>query len=538
MKSKTSSDRMLLDNGLKVEQAISIIEHRIVRAVTVVKPYVSRFLLVFAIYCLAMLAIWRSGFSYMDDLGRSISGYTWSHEFNRYSSSIISILFGTNMSLVDLSPWTQIFSMFMLAIATVLLALSFQKTIGVAYGKTKKLTLLPYVLASFLVISPFAMGCFIYKFDSLCMAFAIVMAIIPVAMWHKINIKSFKSMLVYCLIVAVTTILTLTSYQAVSGILPVLILGIILCEYYTNKKFSKKDAAIKIGISIVGYIVACAFFAFILPKPNGYRDVSMVQFSKLIPHLLSTCVEIYRRVIEGANGEWKVLGSVSIIVSTGIICACTRGKIISKLAKGLMFIVFIAVAIPLSYGVYLVLKDAMPVSQFDTARYFIGQNAVIATAFIVAAVVLTQKVSGVKAWLVMSPVILLLYSFSLFPIALGNGLSDQFEFASSRIDNLLSLLNNVDVSADTKVQISGTIGPSPVMQHVMQQYPVTNYIIGETQYGLGAGYWGEYRLKNYYKLNYISTGGIDCVSFSDSVDNQFYDIRYSQDKNEICVGIK
>ena len=31
-----------------------------------------------------------------------------------------------------------------------------------------------------------------------------------------------------------------------------------------------------------------------------------------------------------------------------------RGKIISKLAKGLMFIVFIAVAIPLSYGVYLV----------------------------------------------------------------------------------------------------------------------------------------------------------------------------------------
>ena len=112
MKSKTSSDRMLLDNGLKVKQATSIVEHRIVRAATVVKPYVSRFLLVFAIYCLAMLAIWRSGFSYMDDLGRSISGYTWSHEFNRYSSSIISILFGTNMSLVDLSPWTQIFSMF------------------------------------------------------------------------------------------------------------------------------------------------------------------------------------------------------------------------------------------------------------------------------------------------------------------------------------------------------------------------------------------------------------------------------------------
>ena len=71
----------------------------------------------------------------------------------------------------------------------------------------------------------------------------------------------------------------------------------------------------------------------------------------------------------------------------------------------------------------LFLKDAMPVSQFDTARYFIGQNAVIATAFIIAAVVLTQKVGGVKAWLVMSPVILLLYSFSLFPIALGNGLS-------------------------------------------------------------------------------------------------------------------
>ena len=90
------------------------------------KPFLKPFLIIFAFYCVSMLAIWRSGVSFIDDNGRAFTGKGWTSDFNRYSSSILSFfLIQLNTSLVDISPWSQIVAMAFLTAASLLIVYYF-----------------------------------------------------------------------------------------------------------------------------------------------------------------------------------------------------------------------------------------------------------------------------------------------------------------------------------------------------------------------------------------------------------------------------
>ena len=41
------------------------------------KPFIKPFLLLFAVYCLAIFTIIRSNYLYIDDAGRAVAGYAW-----------------------------------------------------------------------------------------------------------------------------------------------------------------------------------------------------------------------------------------------------------------------------------------------------------------------------------------------------------------------------------------------------------------------------------------------------------------------------
>ncbi len=86
------------------------------------RAYLKPFLIIFGIYCFAMLAIWLAGVSYADDAGRAITGKGWTSDFNRYSSSLLSFfLIQMRFSLVDISPLGQILAMGLLTISTLIL---------------------------------------------------------------------------------------------------------------------------------------------------------------------------------------------------------------------------------------------------------------------------------------------------------------------------------------------------------------------------------------------------------------------------------
>ena len=168
--------------------AVSI-DRKITNIASAIRPYRGQFLVVFLVYCLSMLSIWRASFSYMDDLGRAIDGYDWSFEFNRYSSSILAHIFSVNMRLIDVSPWFQIIAVAILSVASLLVAY-----IVSGWRKPKW----PVVIASmFIGLTPFMAGIMLYKFDSVCMAASMLFGLLPVAIWGKVNNKNQRHKALY-----------------------------------------------------------------------------------------------------------------------------------------------------------------------------------------------------------------------------------------------------------------------------------------------------------------------------------------------------
>ena len=128
--------------------------------------------------------------------------------------------------------------------------------------------------------------------------------------------------------------------------------------------------------------------------------------------------------------------------------------------------------------------------------------------------------------------IILIYAFIVYGLAFGNGLSSQKDYADFRIQQLVNELVNsrVDISSgDTSLKLIGDIGPSPVMQHVIELYPVTNRIF-YLQSGLNdKSYWGYRQLIDYYGANVAAneTGEVHCNSRLSS--SRYYDIDKDTD---------
>ena len=143
--------------------------------IKILKPFIKPFLLLFAIYCLAIFTIVRANYLYIDDTGRAITGYAWDSDFNRFTSSFIGRILSTNTTLIDIAPLTQWLAAALLAVAGLILAY-------VYCGR--RIKHLPLIGASFIGLAPFMLGCLEYRFDSPCMALSILASIAPLLFWH------------------------------------------------------------------------------------------------------------------------------------------------------------------------------------------------------------------------------------------------------------------------------------------------------------------------------------------------------------------
>ena len=529
---KTACSRQLSAGGSIAERAVAMSDRGIAIIVSSVKPYVSRFMVVFVVYCLAMLAIWRSGFSYMDDLGRAIDGYDWSFEFNRYSSSVLAHILSVNMSLVDVSPWFQILSIAILSVSSILVAYI------VSGWKRPKW---PVVIVSMFVgLTPFMAGSLLYKFDSVCIAASILFSLLPVAVWGRLKAGSRRSDILYCAFATACVLFVLTSYQASCGIVVVAAVAAIVAELtrQSNIKWRNvKVLVLKLGMLALSGVVACAIFYFILPSPGGYRDTNIISVADIIPHVIMVVREIYSVCIHAMNTEWVVLFLLAIFGALLSVVLCSSRTRSAKLVDGAILAIFLTTSIPLSYGIYILLDQATPLSEYDWGRYLIGCGVALAFFFAICSEVISRRTKSISLNMIaVAPTVCVLYGFFIFYLALGNGLADQGRFAESRINNFISVADSAGVNANTNVQFYGTIGLSPVMEHVQEQYPVARYIIGIGQHGLSEGYWGELRLKRYGKFNFVSAP-VQCAGSIQTTENEFFKIHYNKSENTACVEI-
>lgn len=504
------------------------------------KPFIKPTLVILGIYCFAMIAIWRSNFSFMDDMGRSVQGYAWISDFFRFSSSILGYLLNVSIGLSDISPYSQIFAMFLLSISSIIVTYILCN---------RKIRYVPLILSTFIGLTPFMMACWVFKFDAPCMALSILASLVPFLFWPNVSYRMSKFNLTLFIVVSILSLMVMwTSYQATSGLYLVMLIGLIFKDFLD--KHSLKDLFKKATFYAVLYIVSVIVFKLLMVgvteigerlfgrKPTGgYRPMEMYSLVDLPAGIVKNIKQFLETISSSMNVEWKILLVLTVISFLTTLFIYSKRKSWQRLLDPLAGVLMILISVPLSYGSYLVLQDA-PVS----ARSIMGIGLVLATI----AVITANRSDGLLHKLLIVPSLVLLYSFVVFAFAFGNGLADQQRYANFRNDNLISDMArtySIQKNATSKpIQIEGNIGRSPVLEHVGKQYPVVGAIFSDpdNMFGMGNGPWGTAKLRMYYgwDLSFSAPDSklLNCKNIPVKLQSYFHTIRIDEAGNT-CVVI-
>lgn len=139
------------------------------------------------IYSIAISAIVRADFLYLDDLGRTLYGYRGWENFSRFSSNILSGILNGGRLLSDISPLTQLLAAVIMGLAASILAYTFSDG-----GETKPGALFAVIP---LALNPYFLECFSYKFDSPFMAVSVLASVLPFLVY---DLKPFLTVSILC----------------------------------------------------------------------------------------------------------------------------------------------------------------------------------------------------------------------------------------------------------------------------------------------------------------------------------------------------
>lgn len=481
------------------------------------KPFLKPFLILFLIYIVAMLAVFRAGVSFTDDQRRAIAGGAWLRDFNRHSSTALALLMNVNDRLLDISPWPQILGLAFLSIAGVILTYVFCD---------KKIKYLPLVLTAFIGLLPLTTECWLYKFDAPFMALSLLVSVLPILWWPKKMEK--KALRKFGIVALICMLIIWTTYQASSGVFPVLCVFLALKDYFNGEKVSLilKKLLFAVGV----FVVATLIFRFGLPAPTeSYRETKMFGIMGLIPGVLGNFGEYLKMMAESLNIYQMILVGLAMVGTT--ILVFLKYKL-----KGFLILVAFLVALPLSIGAYLLLEEPSLM-----ARALIG----IGASFVPVLILATKDLKKFGEYVLVAPSLVLLYSFAVFVLALGNGLADQERWANYRVEDLASGLSELYPSesdvADRAVIIYGNIGYSAVLKHVANKFPATRKIMTAQQMGLSGAVWGLKKITDYYNRDMGFSGDVNrgyCGPEVSGVraDTYYYKIR--ENSEFICVDLK
>lgn len=512
------------DNRNCCDSCIGAICDTLSRIHTFLKPYAKPLIVIAIIYTIALMSIIRANYSYMDDNGRSVDGYAWNFDFNRITSSLLGYILNVNLSLSDISPLPQILAILLLSITSLIITKIF------CAGKIKY----PQLISSCLIgLTPFMYGCWVFKFDAPCMAISLLASVTPLLAWNKLDAGAGTSNKRQVTLAFATTVLCMlimwTSYQASSGILPVFIVGLSILDLVQGVK--TKVILRKCLFYAIAYIAGALLFKLIFPNTSGagYRATDLFPIAELLPGIINNIKGVLSAIEASLNIYWKFL-IAAIIVSYLVSCTLYCRRKITWLKNLFISTVGLSLMLLLSYGAYLVLCNAP-----TNGRSLVGVGVVLATMTIIGLCIAPR-------WMhiglcIMST--LTVYSFLVYGLAFGNALASQEKYANFRANVLVTELisDSIDLDSGNKIRLCGDIGPSSVLNHIRQVYPVTNRLF-DLQSGLNdLSIWGYYQLVNYYGVNLVPDLQRTVTCDKPISSSRYYEILSDADGN-VCVEIK
>ena len=184
--------------------------------VDLLKELRSRSIVYFAIYLLFILPIIRANYFYVDDLGRALSGYLrWNTVGRPFASIFMESTNFNRWAVDDLAPLPQLMAIGFLAVASAWTSLCFRIKFG--FG------LLPIV---FIVCNPFFLENLSYRYDSVTMSVAVVLAMLPLALKTAFDEIAFDrtafDRLMLCVFIIISLVFCLNFYQPAINVFIVL----------------------------------------------------------------------------------------------------------------------------------------------------------------------------------------------------------------------------------------------------------------------------------------------------------------------------
>lgn len=474
--------------------------------------YKKQFVLLLGIYLLAFCAIFRANFAYWDDIGRTYAGYHGWLDWSRYGTEILATFVHAGWHLTDISPLPQLIACVIMAASGILLLYIF--------GDGKKIGFFHVIAASFTALSPYFLGIISYKFDSPYMALSFFVCVFPF-LFRKKSVGIYMAVSAFCLIMMCVT------YQASSGIYPMLVLFLTMQDIMTGGDVKKNLKFI--GGSAVCYLFSIGFFWLILMRENG---LSVISFSQMIPCAVKRYITYYEIIFNDFAKNWIVL--LAVIAAVFLYYAYRAAEINRMVSLGLGIAAVFSGSI-LCFGANLFISR----EAYD-ARTMYGFN------FLITMLVVFISFHA-KHWLPKIAYTALAWSFIVFSLTYGNALACQKDYMHYRMGALVSDLNELEImntNEEKDILLVGDIGYSPVIRSMAESYPVLEResFIGSGDglicSGLGEGIWGGYYFYHYLNIPNIESASDDedYQNFPVLKDTMYHTIRGCD--NSIVIELK
>lgn len=424
----------------------------------------------------AMIPLLLANFNYLDDLGRVAIGYRQWDNYSRYISEFGSILLHAGTHLTDISPLPQILAIIIMAAAGILVIFCLKAE------ENKNISVFEIIAVLPLAISPYFLECLSYKFDAPYMAFSILVSVFPVWIY-----KCQGEGIPFCLTSILGTLSMCLSYQAASGIYPMLIA--LIAFFHWNHGQTKKAVRLVLQAALC-YLIGLMIFKFLfMPSIDSYVSTSILPLSQLIPGFFSQLVRYAELIISDFKKIWLLL---IVLLFLCFVFLSVRDSKQNRILAFFMSVFTLAITYSLAFGVYPALTVPL-----EEPRAMFGFGALIA---FIAVIVSSAKRTAFPRICAFA----LSWCFFTFSFTYGNALTEQKRFAESRIQlvlqdlNELPLMNNGTLKV---VSINGDIGYAPVVERIPDNQGILSRLVPTLFSDKG---WGENYFYCYYGIKDIA----------------------------------
>lgn len=443
------------------------------------QPYMKPFFILCGMYVAGIISIVRANYKYIDDFGRVFEGYKGWNDFSRYTSVLLSPFIHADNYLTDISPVPQLMACVFLAMAGIIVIKAF-------VGNNEEIKIWHIIAVVPMGLSPYFLECLSYKYDSVYMALSILAAVFPIILIDA-------NLIGYGVLGVAGTIIMLTTYQASSGIFPMLVVMALAFKWSRGDKI--KSVLIKLAVSAGSYIVGMGIYKFfIMTEVDEYVSSSIAPVNEII----SQFVKYYKQVASDYKTWWLLLILlIAVAYIAGFVMNSSNNKIISMLVGFGVIIVLILLA----FGMYPVLSKA---SYYPRAMYGFG---VMCSLICVGAVVMggNSVIAVLRLYGARLFTVLLAWTLFIFSISYGNNLAEQARYTEFRVSSVINDIKELDMMLDNEpvlIQISGSIGKSPVIRNIPQgNYSILERLVPET-------FAQEWKWSKYYFYNYFAMKNI------------------------------